>query len=64
MVNDIQSHLDTKHHEQTYPPKNVTQIIVFDENQLHDVHIAGLLKLVSSGDLGFSSLKTSMYKWP
>lgn len=62
MVNDIQSHLDTKHHEQTYPPKHVTQIIVFDENQLHDVHIAGLLKLVISGDLGFSSLKTSVYK--
>lgn len=47
MVNDIQSHLDTKHHEQTYPPKNVTQIIVFDENQLHDVHITGLFKPVA-----------------
>lgn len=48
MVNDIQFHLDTKHHEQIYPPKNVTQIIVFDENQLHNVHIAGLFKPVTS----------------
>lgn len=47
MVNDIQSHLDTKYHEQTYPPKNVAQIIVFDENQLHDVHIIGLFKPVT-----------------
>lgn len=47
MLNDIQFHLDTKHHEQTYTPKNVTQIIVFDENQLHDVHITDLFKPVT-----------------
>jgi len=47
MVNDIQSHLDTKYHELTYPPKNVIQIIVFDENQLHDVEITGLFKTVT-----------------
>lgn len=63
MVNDIQSHLDHKRHKQTYPLKNMAQIIVFDENQFHNVHITAFLRQwLISGDLGFSGFKTSVYK--